>query len=135
MKTTKTLKFSSYCIYHSKKSIPYDPPHWFTIIKFKNKLFVTEWNQLEQWPKVLVKGYSDKLVKQQILQTRKFIRNNLLNQVSKNTDSTKWYCNFIHHHCTMCLMGWNYNIMLSLLKMSWWWTFVFCCPWLLLWKT
>ena len=75
--THQYLEFSSYHVYHSKKSITY------------------RCNQLE----CLLKDrrYNEKVVRQQILNTRKFTREDLLNQDSKTNGRSKLVFNFTYH--------------------------------------
>ena len=67
--THQYLHVSSYHVYHSKKSIPYSQALRLNRICSENSLYDNHCNELEVW--LRERGYSDKLVRQQIIKARK----------------------------------------------------------------
>ena len=82
--THQYLHASSCHVFHSKKSIPYSQALRLNRIYSENSFFNKRCNDLEIWLKE--RGYSDKLVRKQILKARKFSRTELLNNQRKNKD-------------------------------------------------
>ena len=82
--THQYLHASSCHVYHSKRSIPYSQALRLNRICSENASFDKRCNDLEIWFKE--RGYSDKLVRQQILKARKHKRKDLLNKpkITKN---------------------------------------------------
>ena len=99
MKLTDTHQYlhASYChVFHSKKSIPYSQALRLNRICSENSLFDKRCNDLEIWLKG--RGYSDKLVRKQILKPRKFSRAKLLNSHRKKENEDKLVLNITYHH-------------------------------------
>ena len=76
--THQYLHASSCHVYHSKKSIPYSQALRLNRICSNNSLFDKRCNQLEDW--LCKRGYSNKMVRNQILAARKFSREDILNK-------------------------------------------------------
>ena len=76
--THQYLHASSCHVSHCKKSIPYSQTLRLNRICSKNAFFDKRCNELEIWLKE--RGYSDKLVRAQILKARKFWRSEVLNK-------------------------------------------------------
>ena len=76
--THQYLEASSCHVFHSKHAIPYSQALRLNRICSEPSFFDQRCNQLEKW--LLDRGYSDKLVRGQILKARKFKRNELLNR-------------------------------------------------------
>ena len=73
---------ASFChAFHSKKSMPYSQALRLNTVCSENSFFDKRCNDLEIWLKG--RGYSDKLVRKQILKARKFSRTKLLNNQIK----------------------------------------------------
>ena len=82
-------------IFHSKKSIPYNQALRLHRICSENSFFDKRCNDLEIWLKG--RGYSDKLVRKQILKARKFSRAELLNSQRKKENEDKLVFNITYH--------------------------------------
>ena len=93
--THQYSEFSSCHVYHFKKSLPYSQALRFNRICSENRFFDNRCNQLECWLKD--RGYNEKFVKQQILKSRTFTREDLLNQDSKTKARNKLVFNFTYH--------------------------------------
>ena len=76
--THQYLHASSCHVFHSKKSIPFSQALRFNRICSENAFFDKRYNELEVWLKS--RGYSDKMVRSQILKARKYRRSDLLNK-------------------------------------------------------
>ena len=84
IKPTDTHQYfhaSSCHVFHPKKSIPYSQALRLNRICSENSFFDKRCNGLKIWLKG--RGYSDKLVRKQILKARKFSRAELLNNQKK----------------------------------------------------
>ena len=77
--THQYLHASSCHVYHSKKSIPYSQALRLNRICSGNSSYDKRCNELEVW--LRERGYSDKLVRQQILKARTHKRKDLLNNM------------------------------------------------------
>ena len=91
IKPTDTHQYllAGYCdVFHSKKSIPYSQTLRLNRICSENSFFDKRRNDLEIWLKG--RGYSDKLVRKQILKARKFSRAELLNNQRKTESEDKF---------------------------------------------
>ena len=76
--THQYLHASSCHVSHCKKSIPFSQALLLNRIYSENAFFDKRCNELEVWLKE--QGYSDKLVRGQILKARKFSRSQVLNE-------------------------------------------------------
>ena len=77
-----------------KKAIPYSQALRLNRICSDNETFDKRCNQLEEW--LLDRGYSSKLVRNQVLKARKFSREDLLNS-TKTPQSRKLTINITYH--------------------------------------
>ena len=93
--THQYLHASSCHVFYSKKSIPYSQALRLNRICSENSFYDKRCNELEVW--LRERGYSDKLVRQQILKARKLKRADLLNQSKERTDSKKFVFNITYH--------------------------------------
>jgi len=94
--THQYLDASSCHVFHCKKAIPYSQALRLNRICSEGKDFDKRCNDLESWLKS--RGYSDKLVRNQILRARKFSRNDLLNKESKrDTKEGRLILNITYH--------------------------------------
>ena len=78
-----------------KKSIPYSQTLSFNRICSKNKFFDKKCNDLEVWLKH--RSYNEKLVRQQILKTRKYSRTELLYSQREQVHKNKLVFNFTYY--------------------------------------
>ena len=92
--THQYLHASSCHVFHSKKAIPYSQALRLNRICSDNETFDKRCNQLEEW--LLDRGYSSKLVRNQVLKARKFSREDLLNS-TKTPQSRKLTINITYH--------------------------------------
>ena len=74
--THQYLHATSCHVYHSEKSIPYRHALHFYRVSSKNQFFNKRWNDLEVWLKS--RGYNEKLVRQQTMNSRKYRRTKIL---------------------------------------------------------
>ena len=93
--THQYLHASSCHVYHSKKSIPYSQALRFNRICSENVYFDKRCNELEVWLKS--RGYSDKMVRSQILKARKFSRKELLEKEQPKNNNNKVVLNVTYH--------------------------------------
>ena len=93
--THQYLHASSCHVYHCKKSIPFSQALRLNRICSENSFFDKRCNDLEAWLKE--RGYSDKLVRKQILQARKLKRTDLLNKSKDKTNDKKLVFNITYH--------------------------------------
>ena len=93
--THQYLHASSCHVFHSKKSIPYSQALRLNRICSENSFFDKRCNDLEIWLKG--RGYSDNLVRKQILKARKFSRAELLNSQRKKENEGKLVLNITYH--------------------------------------
>ena len=98
IKPTDTQKYphaSSCHVFHSKNSIPYSQAWRLNRVCSENSFFDKRYNDLEIWLKG--RGYSDNLVRKQILKARKFSRAELLNNQRKKETEDKLVLNIMYH--------------------------------------
>ena len=81
-------------MYHSKKSIPYSQALRLNRICSENS-YDKRCNELEVW--LRERGYSDKLVRQQILKARTHKRKDLLNNMKDNRNDYQLVFNITYH--------------------------------------
>ena len=93
--THQYLHASSCHVYHSKKSIPYSQALRLNRICSENILYDKRCNELETWLKC--RGYSDKMVRSQILKARKFSRKHLLETEKLENSDKKLVLNVTYH--------------------------------------
>ena len=93
--THQYLHISSCHVYHSKKSIPSIKALRLNRICAENSFYDKYCNELEIW--LRERGYSDKLVRQQILKARKRKRKDLLNDMKDKRNDYKLMLNITHH--------------------------------------
>ena len=93
--THQYLHASSCHVYHSKKSIPYSQALRFNRICSENVYFDKRCNELEVWLKS--RGYSNKMVRSQILKARKFSRKELLEKERPKNNNNKVVLNVTYH--------------------------------------
>ena len=92
---TSILHTSSCHVYHSKKSIPFGQALRLNRICSENSSFDKLCNQLELW--LRERGYSDKLVRPQVLKARKHKRKNLLKDMKDERNDYKLVFNITYH--------------------------------------
>ena len=92
--THQYLHASSCHVYHSKKSIPYSQVLRLNGICSENLFYDKRCNELEVW--LRERGYSDKLVRQQILKARKRKRMELLNNMKDERNDYKLVLNITY---------------------------------------
>ena len=98
VKPTDTHQYLEACschVFHSKRAIPYSQALRLNRICSEPSFFDQRCNQLEKW--LLDRGYSDKLVRGQILKARKFKRNELLNRERLDKKDPKLVLNITYH--------------------------------------
>ena len=93
--THQYLHATSCHVYHSKKSIPYSQALRLNKICSENSFYDKRCNELEVW--LRERGYSDKLVRQQILKARKQKRKDLLNNMKDKRNDYKLVVNITYH--------------------------------------
>ena len=93
--THQYLHASSCHVYHWKKSIPYSQALRLNRIYSENYLFDKRCNGLEMWLKE--RGYSDKLVRQQILNARKLKKAEILNKPKDKIKEKRLVLNVTYH--------------------------------------
>ena len=93
--THQYLHASSCHVYHCKKSIPYSQALRLNRICSENYFFDKRCNDLEIWLKE--RGYSDKLVRQQILNARKLKRAEILNKPKDKSNEKRLVFNITYH--------------------------------------
>ena len=93
--THQYLHASSCHVYHSKRAIPYSQTLRLNRICSDGVFFDKRCNELEKW--LGKRGYSDKMVRQQILRARKFGRNELLNKERNSPSENKLVLNITYH--------------------------------------
>ena len=93
--THQYLHTSSCHVYHSKKSILYSQALRLNKIFSENSFYDKLCNELEVW--LRGQGYSDKLVRQQILKPRKRKRKDLLNDMKDERNNYKLKFNITYH--------------------------------------
>ena len=83
-------------VFHSKKSIPFSQALRFNRICSENAFFDKICSEPEVWLKS--RGYSDKMVRLQILKARKYRRSDVLNQEKREANqNNKLILNIIYH--------------------------------------
>ena len=80
---------------HCKKSIPFSQALRLNRICSENVFFDKRCNELEVWLKE--RGYSDKLVRGQILKARKFSRSEVLNKRKSVGNNNRFVFNITYH--------------------------------------
>ena len=93
--THQYLDASSCHVYHSKKSIPFSQALRLNRICSEPSFFDKRCNQLESWLKE--RGYSDKLIRQQVLKARQFPREGLLYKENNNIKKDTLTFNITYH--------------------------------------
>ena len=93
--THQYLHASSCHVFHSKRSIPYSQTLRLNRICSEGALFDRRCNELEQW--LEQRGYSDKMVRNQILKARKFNRNDLLDNEKTKKPAPNLIINITYH--------------------------------------
>ena len=94
--THQYLHASSCHVFHSKKSVPFSQALRFNRICSENAFFDKRCNELEVWLKS--RGYSDKTVRSQILEARKYRRSDLLNKEKRGVNqNNKLFLNITYH--------------------------------------
>ena len=93
--TQQYLHASSCHVFHPKKSTPYSHALRLNRICSENSFFDKRCNDLEIWLKG--RGYSDKLVRKQILKARKLSRAELLNSQRKKENEDKIILDITYH--------------------------------------
>ena len=93
--THQYLHASSCHVYHSKKSIPYSQALRLNRICSENSSYDKRCNELEVW--LRERGYSDKLVRQQILKARTHKRKDLLNNMKDKRNDYQLVFNITYH--------------------------------------
>ena len=93
--THQYLHASSCHVYHSKRAIPYSQALRLNRICSDGDFFDKRCNELEDW--LSKRGYSDSMVRQQILRARKFERNELLNKTKNSSSENKLVLNITYH--------------------------------------
>ena len=93
--THQYLHASSCHVFHSKRAIPYSQALRLNRICSNNRLFDKRCDQLEAW--LMERGYSGRLVRQQILRARKFNRKDLLNKERQDCTSPDLIFNITYH--------------------------------------
>ena len=89
------LHASSCHMYHSKKSIPYSQALRLNRICSQNSSYDKRCNELEVW--LREQGYSDKLVRQQILKAHTHKRKDLLNNMKDKRNDYQLVFNIMYH--------------------------------------
>ena len=89
------LHASSCHVYHSKRSIPYSQALRLNRICSENSFYNKSCNELQVW--LRERGYSDKLVRQQILWARKWKRKDLLNDMKDQRNDYKLVFNITYY--------------------------------------
>ena len=92
--THQYLHASSCHVYHSKKSIPYSQTLRLNRVCSTNQLFDKRYNELDCW--LVDRGYSERLVRNQVLAARKFSRDELLGK-QKQPPKHKLTFNITYH--------------------------------------
>ena len=93
--THQYLHASSCQVYYSKKSIPYSHALHLNRICSGNSFYDKRCNELEVW--LREQGYSDKLVRRQILKSRKHTKKDLLNDMKDKRNDYKLVLNITYH--------------------------------------
>ena len=93
--THQYLHASSCHVSHCKKSIPFSQALRLNRICSENAFFDKRCNELEIWLKE--RGYSDKLVRGQILKARKFSRSEVLNKQKRMGNKSRIVFNITYH--------------------------------------
>ena len=93
--THQYLHASSCHVSHCKKSIPFSQTLRLNRICSENTFFDKRCNELEIWLKE--RGYSDKLVRKQILNERKFLRSEVLNKQKRMGNKSIIVFNITYH--------------------------------------
>ena len=93
--THQYLHASSCHVYHSKKSIPYSQALRLNRICSENSSYDKRCNELEVW--LRERGYSDKLVRQQILKARTHKRKDLLNNMKDKRNDYQLVFNITYY--------------------------------------
>ena len=81
--------------YHCKKSIPYSQALGYNKIFSDNKTFDQRCNELEKW--LMERGYSERMVRTQILKARGESRNSLLERGNTKTSDSKLTFNITYY--------------------------------------
>ena len=93
--THQYLDSSSCHPYHCKKSIPYSQALRFNRICSNNVFFDQRYNELEHW--LHERGYSERVVRQEILKSRKIPRNELLQKEHNHPEENKLALNITYY--------------------------------------
>ena len=93
--THQYLHASSCHVSHCKKSIPWSQALRLNRVCSENAFLDKRYNELEIWLKE--RGYSDKLVRGQILKARKFSRSEVLNKQKRMGNKSRTVFNITYH--------------------------------------
>ena len=93
--THQYLHASSCHVYHSKKSIPYSQALRLNRICSETSFFDKRCNELEVW--LNDRGYSEKLVRKQILEARKVKRTEALNNTKNRNNINRPVLNITYY--------------------------------------
>ena len=93
--THQYLHATSCHVFHSKRSIPFSQALRLNRICSEGKFFDNRCNQLEEW--LSKRGYSDKMVRNEILRARKFNRNDLLDKEKTERSPPDLVLNITYH--------------------------------------
>ena len=93
--THQFLRSKSCHPYHCKKSIPYSQPLGYNRICSDNKTLYQRCNELEKW--LMERGYSERMVRTQILKARGESRDSLLERGNTKTSDSKLTFNITYY--------------------------------------
>ena len=93
--THQILDLTSCHPYHCKKGIPYSQTLRINRISSDNSNFGRRCNELESW--LFEKGYSEKMVRKQVLRAREHSRESLLEKVKSEFDQKKLTLNITYY--------------------------------------
>ena len=93
--THKFLDPTSCYPYHCKNDIPYNQTLRFNRICSDNNNFDNRCNELESW--LLEKGYSEKMVRKQLLRDHEHSRESLLEKLKSESDENKLTLNTTYY--------------------------------------
>ena len=97
--THQFLDLTSFHPYHCKKGIPYSQTFRLNRISSDNSNFDKRCNELESW--LFEKGYSEKMVRKQVLRAREHSRESLLEKVDLGI---QFFNHFNFYFCSCFLL-------------------------------